>query len=150
MPVLDVRFESSKYLDIPAIQTSHPPWPPAKSTISEWTRRCNMLVCVKVARGWALAKDSESDIGLLKVNVENAGWLPIDGDFSPGIGTEVIAIGSPLTLDFTISKGIVSVKRAFGNVVYIQTDAAINAGNSGGPLISLDDGKVAGIVTFGI
>jgi hypothetical protein len=35
IPALGVRFESSKYLDIPAVQTGHPPWPRAKSTLSE-------------------------------------------------------------------------------------------------------------------
>ncbi len=55
MPALGAQFESSKYLDIPAVQTGHPPWPPAKSTISEWTRRRNLLARVKIARGWKLA-----------------------------------------------------------------------------------------------
>jgi hypothetical protein len=49
MPALGVRFESSKYPDIPAVQTGHPPWPHPKSTISEWTLRRNLLTRVKVA-----------------------------------------------------------------------------------------------------
>jgi hypothetical protein len=42
---------TGKRRDIPAVQTGHPPWPPAKSTISEWTRRRNLLARVKIARG---------------------------------------------------------------------------------------------------
>jgi len=63
----------------------------------------------------------------------------------PPVGREVLTIGSPSGLDYTITKGIVSGIRTEGNI--IQTDAAINEGNSGGPLISLN-GCVVGVNTF--
>lgn len=63
-------------------------------------------------------------------------------------GQSIIAIGHPLGLKYTATKGIVSKEeRIFNNIKYIQIDAAINPGNSGGPLIN-DEGKVVGINTF--
>jgi S1-C subfamily serine protease len=62
-------------------------------------------------------------------------------------GQEVIAIGSPLGLQNTVTRGIVSALRSAGGVALIQTDAAINPGNSGGPLLDRD-GRVIGITTM--
>ena len=62
-------------------------------------------------------------------------------------GQEVIAIGSPLGLQNTVTRGIVSAMRSAGGVALIQTDAAINPGNSGGPLLDRD-GRVIGINTL--
>ena len=62
-------------------------------------------------------------------------------------GQEVIAIGSPLGLQNTVTRGIVSAVRTVGGVDLIQTDAAINPGNSGGPLLDRD-GRVIGITTL--
>jgi serine protease Do len=63
-------------------------------------------------------------------------------------GEAIIAIGHPLGLRFTATKGIVSkAERRFNNVDYIQVDAAINPGNSGGPLIN-ENGEVVGVNTF--
>jgi S1-C subfamily serine protease len=85
--------------------------------------------------------------------------LHIDGDFEylefePSnnivIGEKVIAIGNPLGLSFSVSEGIVSgVDRVGINNLpaYVQTDAALNPGNSGGPLINAK-GKVIGINNF--
>lgn len=86
--------------------------------------------------------------------------LKIDGsDYSPLViaekgecteGEEVIAIGAPLGLDYTMTKGIISnCKREFQSVEYIQTDASINDGNSGGPLLN-KKGQVIGISTIKI
>ncbi len=68
------------------------------------------------------------------------------------IGEKVIAIGNPLGLQFSVSQGIVSgIHRPGLNEInaYIQTDAALNPGNSGGPLIN-KEGKVIGINNFKI
>ena len=68
------------------------------------------------------------------------------------IGENVIAIGNPLGLQFSVSEGIVSGVHRLGinNIeAYIQTDAALNPGNSGGPLID-KEGKVIGINNFKI
>jgi S1-C subfamily serine protease len=62
-------------------------------------------------------------------------------------GQEVLAIGSPLGLQNTVTRGIVSAVRNAGGVELIQTDAAINAGNSGGPLLDRE-GRVIGITTL--
>jgi S1-C subfamily serine protease len=62
-------------------------------------------------------------------------------------GQEVLAIGSPLGLQNTVTRGIVSAVRDTGGVELIQTDAAINPGNSGGPLLDRD-GRVIGVTTL--
>jgi S1-C subfamily serine protease len=62
-------------------------------------------------------------------------------------GQEVIAIGSPLGLQNTVTRGIVSAIRQAGGVELIQTDAAINPGNSGGPLLDRE-GRVIGVTTL--
>ena len=62
-------------------------------------------------------------------------------------GQEVIAIGSALGLQSTVTRGIVSAKRLAGAVLLLQTDAAINPGNSGGPLLDRD-GAVVGVTTL--
>ena len=85
-----------------------------------------------------------SDIALLEVvGVEG---IPLNiASSSPNIGSEVIAIGAPSGLQFSVSRGIVSSIREDGNI--IQTDAAINPGNSGGPLLD-NRGCVIGMSTF--
>lgn len=87
--------------------------------------------------------------------------LKIDGTYTPltlansdniNIGEKVIAIGNPLGLQFSVTEGIVSgINRPGANGLnyYIQTDAALNPGNSGGPLIDVQ-GKVIGINNFKI
>ncbi len=63
-------------------------------------------------------------------------------------GEEVFALGHPLGLSFTVTRGIVSARaREFRGQIYIQTDAAINPGNSGGPLLDRR-GRLLGINTF--
>lgn len=60
-------------------------------------------------------------------------------------GETVVAIGHPLGLQFTVSRGIVSSKsRRYRNIDYLQTDTSINPGNSGGPLLN-DRGEIIGI-----
>ncbi len=91
------------------------------------------------------------DIALLKIDGEYDRLRLADSD-DIQIGEKVIAIGNPLGLQFSVSEGIVSaVHRPGINEVeaYIQTDAALNPGNSGGPLIN-KKGKVIGINNFKI
>jgi S1-C subfamily serine protease len=65
------------------------------------------------------------------------------------VGADVYAIGSPATRDlsFSLARGIVSGVRLLDGVQYLQTDAAINRGNSGGPLVT-SKGEAAAVVTF--
>ena len=63
----------------------------------------------------------------------------------PVVGTPVGAYGHPFSLTFSGTRGIVSGNRHRWGRYWVQTDAAINSGNSGGPLISLDNGEVIGI-----
>ncbi|ADE38427.1 S1C family serine protease [Candidatus Puniceispirillum marinum] len=60
-------------------------------------------------------------------------------------GREVAAFGHPEGLSYSASRGIISQVRVYDRVDWIQTDAAINSGNSGGPLIDLETGKVLGV-----
>ncbi|MEK6760320.1 MAG: trypsin-like peptidase domain-containing protein [Nanoarchaeota archaeon] len=95
--------------------------------------------------------DGNLDIALIKIE---GTYDAIDFADSNDIqvGEKVIAIGNPLGLQFSVSEGIVSaVHRAGTNglAYYIQTDAALNPGNSGGPLIN-KQGQVIGINNFKI
>jgi len=93
--------------------------------------------------------DSTLDVALLKIPGEYNSLELGDSD-KLQIGEEVIAIGNPLGLQFSVSQGIISAVHREGInklPVYIQTDAALNPGNSGGPLIN-KQGKVMGINNF--
>ena len=94
--------------------------------------------------------DPNTDIALLKVEAdEPLNFVPFgDSDISR-VGDWVIAMGNPLGQGFSVSAGIVSARnRALSGTYddYIQTDAAINRGNSGGPLFNMD-GEVIGVNT---
>ena len=97
--------------------------------------------------------DASTDIGVIKVNAPSSELTPLElGDSSAvQVGDEVVAIGSPLGLNETVTSGIVSALHRtitspnnFSINDAIQTDAAINHGNSGGPLLDLQ-GQVIGI-----
>jgi len=91
------------------------------------------------------------DIALLKISGNYKSLNLADSD-EVQIGEKVIAIGNPLGLQFSVSQGIVSAihRQGINGVeAYIQTDAALNPGNSGGPLIN-KEGKVIGINNFKI
>ena len=96
--------------------------------------------------------DPSSDVALLKVD-ENDDLTPLElGDSSKvEVGDPVVAIGNPFGLDRTVTSGIVSAKQrqiqapnGFSISDVIQTDAAVNPGNSGGPLLD-SQGRVIGI-----
>ena len=89
------------------------------------------------------------DIALLKMD-GSFPYLELDDSNNVKVGEKVIAIGNPLGLSFSVSEGIVSAVHREGNnglPAYIQTDASLNPGNSGGPLINTD-GTVIGINNF--
>jgi S1-C subfamily serine protease len=96
-----------------------------------------------------LTSSPELDLAVLKVQIVNPAQptLPLAESEDVRIGAEVVAIGSPLGLRNTVTRGIVSGMRDSKGVSLIQTDAAINPGNSGGPLIDRY-GRVIGVNTL--
>ncbi len=105
----------------------------------------------KVIQAKFIGYNENLDIALLKIPGDYNLLKLADSD-EVQIGEKVIAIGNPLGLQFSVSEGIVSgVHREGinGLSIYIQTDAALNPGNSGGPLIN-KQGKVIGINNFKI
>ncbi|MEN3339902.1 MAG: serine protease Do [Acidobacteriota bacterium] len=89
------------------------------------------------------------DLAILDVDLPDLDQivLPLAGASDVHIGAEVVAIGSPLGLANTVTRGIVSGMREVDGVRMIQTDAAINPGNSGGPLLDRY-GRVLGVNTM--
>ena len=102
--------------------------------------------------GKVLGADPVTDVAVVKVAATGLPVAPLGDSTKVRPGEWAIAIGNPLGLDNTVTAGIISaVQRtnAIGEgqrVPYIQTDAAVNPGNSGGPLIN-DRGQVIGINT---
>lgn len=98
-----------------------------------------------------IGEDEASDIAVLKVKAKNLPVLKIGDTKQLKIGEWVMAIGSPLSFEHSVTKGIISAKgRSLGQqqyIPYIQTDVPINRGNSGGPLINMD-AEVIGINTL--
>jgi serine protease Do len=95
-----------------------------------------------------IGSDPLSDIALLKVDARGLPTLKMGNSEELKRGEWVVAIGSPFNFDQSVTAGIVSAKGRSTSqqryVPFIQTDVAINRGNSGGPLINLD-GEVVGI-----
>lgn len=95
-----------------------------------------------------VGSDERSDVAVLKVVGTKFPALPIGDSASLKVGEPVLAIGSPFGFDYSASAGIVSAKsRSFSretSVPFIQTDVALNPGNSGGPLFN-QRGEVIGI-----
>jgi S1-C subfamily serine protease len=106
--------------------------------------------------GTVVGTDPHSDLAVLDVGSLPTGVEPLSlADGQPEIGQEVVAIGNPYDLNGTVTTGIVSgVNRAipaqtgFTIPDAIQTDAAVNPGNSGGPLVALD-GDVVAVINSG-
>jgi serine protease Do len=95
--------------------------------------------------------DLETDLAVLKVSETSLPALEFGDSDQLGEGDLVLAFGSPLGLDNSVSMGVVSAVgrqlRPDDRMVYIQTDTSINPGNSGGPLVDMS-GRVVGINTL--
>ncbi|MCP5103835.1 MAG: Do family serine endopeptidase [bacterium] len=95
-----------------------------------------------------IGTDPKTDLALIKIKGKNLPYVSLGDSNKVEVGEWVLAIGNPLGQDLTVTAGIISAKgRQLGLATYedfLQTDAAINMGNSGGPLINME-GMVIGI-----
>lgn len=101
-----------------------------------------------------LYRESKRDLSLLKVNAkESTAYALLADPRSLEVGEEVIAVGNPYGLEFTVTRGIISsLNRDLGDPAgynLVQTDAPINPGNSGGPLFNMR-GELVGINVRGV
>ncbi len=95
-----------------------------------------------------VAKDTNKDLAIIRIDVHNLPVAAIGNAKKARAGDSVVAIGCPRGLDHTVTSGIVSSReREIDGKRYIQTDAALNEGNSGGPLLN-DKAEVIGINTM--
>ena len=99
-------------------------------------------------RAQVLGRDLKTDIAVLKIDATDLPTVAVGNPDDLKVGEWVLAIGSPFGFDNSVSVGVVSAKgRSLpdgSNVPFIQTDAAVNPGNSGGPLFNAR-GEVVGI-----
>jgi len=106
----------------------------------------------KTYSGKVVGKDTRTDLAIVKINAKGLPVAPLGDSDQIHVGEWVIAIGSPFGLEQTVTSGIISAVRQSLVVEgrtykdFIQTDAAINRGNSGGPLCNIK-GEVIGINT---
>ena len=95
-----------------------------------------------------IGQDATTDLALIKIEGDNFPTIPIGNSDALKVGEWVLAVGNPFNLNSTVTAGIVSAKArslgANGVESFIQTDAAINAGNSGGALVNTK-GELVGI-----
>lgn len=117
-----------------------------------------MLYSGKRVKATVVGKDSVSDLAVLKIDTKNVEQTATFGNSDNiQVGETALAIGSPMGSEYatSLTQGIISAKKrtlditnssgvTTGSTTVIQTDAAINSGNSGGPLVNLD-GQVIGI-----
>ena len=105
----------------------------------------------RVFEAKVVGTDNFSDLAVVKIDATSLPTAKMGTSANLRPGDFAIAIGSPLGFDHTVTFGIISavgrtVTDINGNINFIQTDAAINRGNSGGPLLNLD-GEVIGVNT---
>lgn len=97
-----------------------------------------------------LAVDADRDLVLLKVEENGLPFLTLGSNIGLQVGDQVVAIGSPLGLEGTVSDGIVSaIRTGEQGKNWIQTTVPVSHGNSGGPLLDMR-GKVVGVITAGV
>jgi serine protease Do len=102
----------------------------------------------RVAPAQIIGTDEQTDIAVLKISAPNLEPLPLGDSDQVRVGQMVFAVGNPFGLQETVTQGIISAKgrraMADSGVEFLQTDAAVNQGNSGGPLLNLR-GEIIGI-----
>ena len=127
--------------------------------VGEKNQKVNVLLDDgEQAEGKVVWSDATLDLGLVKIDKKGLPTMELGDSENLNIGELAVAIGNPLGLDFqrTVTSGVISgLNRNIGEVEgnymdgLIQTDASINSGNSGGPLLN-KEGKVIGINTVKI
>ena len=109
----------------------------------------------RIATGRVIGSDPSRDLALVQTSAPVRGFEFKFAKRSPRLGERVIALGFPLNLPLTVTQGSVS---GLGRTIpidgvqrrqLVQTDAAVNHGNSGGPLLSTETGEVIGLVDLG-
>lgn len=101
-----------------------------------------------------IGSDPNTDLALLKIDAQDLSYIPFGNSDSIQVGSWVLAVGNPFNLASTVTAGIVSAKGRNINILegnaaiesFIQTDAAVNPGNSGGALVDIS-GNLIGINT---
>ena len=105
-----------------------------------------------------VGNDPATDLAVIKVEAEDLTYIPFGNSDKALIGEPVLAIGNPFNLTSTVTSGIISAKARNVNIIenprgqetplesFIQTDAAVNSGNSGGALVN-SHGELIGVVT---
>ncbi|MCA2018449.1 outer membrane-stress sensor serine endopeptidase DegS [Vibrio tritonius] len=105
----------------------------------------------RVAAAQLVGKDKRTDLAVLRIEGSNLPVIPLNPNYQPKVGDVVLAIGNPYNLGQTTTFGIISATgrssiSAGRRQAFIQTDAAINEGNSGGALVN-SRGELVGINT---
>lgn len=105
-----------------------------------------------------VGNDPSTDLALIKISADGLQTIPWGNSDNAQVGEWVLAIGNPFNLTSTVTAGIISAKARNMDIIentdglespiesFIQTDAAVNSGNSGGALVDAD-GKLIGIIT---
>ncbi len=113
----------------------------------------------RIYEGKVIGRDPSTDLALLKIDAEDLATVPYGNSDAVRVGEWVLAVGNPMNLTSTVTAGIVSAKARNINLLqydashdvfpiesFIQTDAAVNPGNSGGALVNAS-GELIGINT---
>jgi serine protease Do len=118
---------------------------------NESPRRSAVKPTGRIVRAEVVGVDLETDVALLRIAEKNLATLKFADSESVEQGEIVLAFGSPMGLDNSVTMGVVSSAarqlKPDDPMIYIQTDAPINPGNSGGPLVNAQ-GSVVGINTL--
>ncbi len=112
----------------------------------------------RVLQARLVGNDPATDLAVIKIEAESLAFIPFGNSDSARVGQPVLAIGNPFNLTSTVTAGIISAKARNMGIIdnnrgmespieaFIQTDAAVNPGNSGGALVD-GGGRLIGIVT---
>jgi serine protease Do len=122
-------------------------------TVIRYQKTESQIIRITHKKVRIIALDPFHDLAVLKIRE------PLDDSFRPTVlcagertvvGEKIFVIGSPLGLERTVTEGVIShTARNFGGRIYLQVDASVNPGNSGGPLFNRR-GQVIGVINMGI